>query len=94
MRKHPGIWFPIWAFEISFFLGVFMASTHIPEHVVRIIFIVWLAFVFWVITYLHGRFVEAMVRRQQERDRLKYKAEFLEAHSSRSSAHVCLTGKE
>lgn len=92
MKKHPGLWFTLWAIEITFLLGIAVSGLHTSERIVRLGLVMWLALVFWAMTYYHGKFLEAQMRRQYARDMDNARAR-IAVRFDRSVLHCYVQGR-
>lgn len=60
-KKHPGIWFSLYAMETIFLLSViFPLNDWVSPLVERCVLFVWSAFMFYGVVYYHAKWAEKL----------------------------------
>lgn len=60
MRKHPGIWFTLYAFELWFWLSLVLTLYHV-KYISAVMFAV-SAMLFYFIVYYHAKWLDGLTR--------------------------------
>lgn len=70
MRKHPGIWFTLWAME-TLFLITFLIVVWDKFYDIRYRYFlfIWGSMCFFYMTYFHGKWIENSVEENYKKDK-------------------------
>jgi hypothetical protein len=81
MKKHPAIWFTLWAFETWFFINIFFASASMTElqgNLSELFIRVWVYVCLWFIFYFHVQWIVKYDEKQYKKEKEKEKKETLD----------------